>query len=137
MSQENVRIVEGCYQAFATGNIPAVIAAMDPQIEWREAENFIYADRSPYIGPDAVLNGVFARLGSEWSGFGVSAEEILDAGDTIVGRGRYTGTFLATGIAVNAQFVHVFKLRAGKIVQFQQYCDTAQIRDAVSRRASA
>jgi hypothetical protein len=37
---------------------------MDPSIEWNEAENFIYADRNPYVGPQAVLEGVFTRLGS-------------------------------------------------------------------------
>jgi len=39
---------------------------MSPDIQWNEAENFVYADGNPYVGPDAVVNGVFARLGAEW-----------------------------------------------------------------------
>jgi ketosteroid isomerase-like protein len=67
MSQENVNVVRGRYEAFAKGDVPTIIAALDPKVEWREAENFIYADNNPYVGPDAVLNGVFMRIGNEWS----------------------------------------------------------------------
>jgi ketosteroid isomerase-like protein len=38
---------------------------------------------------------------------------------------------------VNAQFVHVFKFKGGKVATFQQYTDTAQFKDAVSLRAGA
>ena len=68
MSQENVQTIRSIYEAFAMGNIPAVLALMDQGIEWREAENYIYADRNPYVGPQAVLEGVFMRLGSDWEG---------------------------------------------------------------------
>ena len=47
MSQKNVDIIRGMYDAFARGDIPAVLEVLDPDIEWREAENFLYADRNP------------------------------------------------------------------------------------------
>jgi len=65
MSQGNVNVVRGLYQAFATGDIPVIIAALDPQVECWEAENFIYTDNNPYVGPDAVLCGVFMRIGND------------------------------------------------------------------------
>jgi len=68
MSQENADTVRGMYEAFGRGDISFVLAALDPEVEWREAENFIYADGNPYVGPDAVLQGVFARLAGEWEG---------------------------------------------------------------------
>ena len=74
MSQENVNVVKSMYAAFATGNIPIVIGALDSHVEWWEAENFIYADQNPYEGPDAVLEGVFMRIGNEWEGFAVEPE---------------------------------------------------------------
>ena len=137
MSQENVQLIRSLYDAFGRGDIGAVLGAMDPQIVWNEAENFIYAGGNPYIGPDAVLNGVFARIGPDWDGFAATPQEILNAGDTVVGLGRYAGACKATGIRIDAQFAHVFKIRAGKIASFQQYTDTAQVRDAASQRASA
>src|SRR5687767_10714295 len=108
MSEENVNVVKGMYEAFGRGDIPAVLAVLDPRVEWREAENFIYADSNPYVGPQAVLEGVFMRLGGEWEGFAVSAEEVLDAGETVVGRGYYSGTYKQTGAHVRAQFAHLF-----------------------------
>lgn len=44
----------------------------------------------------------------------------------VVALGRYTGTYNATGQSVNAQFVHVWTLREGRIAGFQQYTDTLQ-----------
>jgi hypothetical protein len=131
MSQQNVNIVRGMYEAFGRGDIAAVIAALDPQVEWLEAESFIYADGNPYIGPQAVLEGVFMRIGTEWDGFAVSPKEILDAGETVIGHGYYSGTYKKTGKSVRAQFVHMFTIRDGKVVKFQQYTDTAQFLRAV------
>jgi uncharacterized protein len=134
---QNSKTVEAMYAAFGRGDIPFVIGIFDPQIVWNEAENFVYADKNPYVGPDAVLNGVFGRLGAEWDGFSAVPYEIVDGGDTVVSLGRYGGTFKATGVKVDAQFVHVFKFKDGKIASFQQYTDTAQFKEAISRRAGA
>ena len=132
MSEENKKTVQGMYEAFGRGDIGTVLAALDLGVEWWEAENFIYADNNPYVGPDAVLQGVFARIGGEWEGFSVSPKEVLDAGNTIVGHGHYSGKFRNTGRDVRAQFAHVFTFRDGKIVKFQQYTDTAQFREATT-----
>jgi uncharacterized protein len=126
MSQENAKTVQGMYEAFAKGDIPTVLAGLDPQVEWWEAENFIYAAGNPYVGPNAVLEGVFMRIGTEWDGFAVSPKEVLDAGDTIIAHGYYSGTYKETGKALRAQFAHFFTFRDGKAVKFQQYTDTAQ-----------
>ena len=132
MSELNVSVVRGMYEAFGKGDIAKVIAALDPQIEWLEAENFIYADGNPYIGPTAVLEGVFMRIEAEWEDFTVSPKEILDAGETVVGHGYYSGTYKKNGKQVRAQFAHLFTLREGKVVRFQQYTDTAQFLRVVS-----
>lgn len=132
MSAENVKTVESIYAAIGTGDIPTVLAALDPQVEWWEAENFIYADGNPYVGPEAVLQGVFMRMAMEWDGFAVTPKEVLDAGDTAISQGIYSGTHKQTGKQARAQFAHFFTFRDGKIVKFQQYTDTAQFKEAVS-----
>ena len=134
---QNRQTVEAFYAAMGRGDIPFVIGVLDPAIVWHEAENFIYADKSPYVGVDALLSGLFARLGGEWDGFSAIPEQIVDAGETIVALGRYGGVYKATGAKVNAQFVHVFRFKGGKVASFQQYTDTAQFKDAVARRAGA
>jgi uncharacterized protein len=131
MSLENVGLMRSLYEAFGRGDVPVVLGAMDPGIVWNEAENFPYADRNPYVGPDAVLQGVFVRLATEWDGFSVNLEEVHGAGDVVLATGRYDGAYKKTGTRIHAQFAHVWKLRGGKVVSFQQYTDTLQASRAV------
>ncbi|MFL6843552.1 MAG: nuclear transport factor 2 family protein [Allosphingosinicella sp.] len=133
MSEANVDLVRSIYSAFASGDIPGVVGAMAPEMEWNEAENFPYADGNPYRGAEAILGGVFARLGGEWDGFAAVPEEYLDAGDTVVVLGRYRGTCKATGGKLDAQMAHVWRVRDGKAVHFQQYTDTLQAHRAMGR----
>ena len=134
---QNSKTIEAFYAAMGRGDIPFMIGTLDPRIVWNEAENFVYADQSPYVGVDKLLSGLFARLVGEWDGFAAVPHEIVDGGETVVALGRYGGVYKATGVKVDAQFVHVFWFKDGKIATFQQYTDTAQFKDAVSRRAGA
>jgi ketosteroid isomerase-like protein len=131
MSQENVDLIRSMYDSFATGDVPSVLEAMDPKIEWNEAENFPYADGNPYIGPQAVVDGVFMRLSTEWDYWNLAIERILDAGDTVVALGRYQAKHKETRAEINAQFTHVWGLHDGKATSFQQYADTAQVQNAI------
>jgi ketosteroid isomerase-like protein len=111
--------------------MPGALSHLDPAVEWNEAENFVYADQSPYKGTDDLINGLFLRFAMNWEGYKAIPERFISDGDTVVVLGRYTGTYRETGKSVNAQMVHVHKVANGKIVHFQQYTDTAQFRDAV------
>lgn len=123
-------IVKALYDAFGMGDVPAVLDAFDPQIQWRGAENFLYADGNPYVGPQAVAEGVFQRIVSDVENFAVVPEHFVEGGDTVVVEGRYRGKMKATGTPVDAQFAHVWQLRDGKVVRFQQYTDTKQWAEA-------
>ena len=132
MSQENLEIIRDLYEAFGRGDIPAVLGALDANVEWREAEGFLYADQNPYMGPGAVLAGVFARLGGEWEEFQARPDSFLDAGEAVIAQGHYGGVYKATGRKVRAQFAHVWTLRGGKVLTFQQYTDTKQFSEAAT-----
>jgi uncharacterized protein len=134
---QNAKTVEAFYAAMGRGDIPFVIGTLHADVVWSEAEGFVYADKSPYIGVDAVLSGLFARLGGEWNGFSAVPGEIIDGGETVVALGRYGGTYKATGVKIDAQFVHVFRFKNGKVASFQQYTDTAQFQNATSLVAKA
>ncbi len=131
MSQENIGVVKSFYDGLSRGDVATVMGLLDPKVEWNEAEHFIYADNSPYIGPDAVLNGVFMRLAMLWEGFKAIPEKFIGMDDTVAVMGRYYGTYRETGKSINAQVVHVFTVKDGKLTRFQQYTDTAQFLDAV------
>jgi ketosteroid isomerase-like protein len=133
MSQANVDLISSLYAAFARGDASTVLAGMDPAIVWNEAEGHPYADRNPYTGPAAVAEGLFFRLATEWDAFQVHPATFLDAGDTAVVLGRYTGTYKATGASIDAQFAHVWTFRDAKVTAFQQSTDTAQFVRAMHR----
>lgn len=137
MPSPNVQLVQSIYDAFAAGDVAAVLARFSPDIVWNEAENSPYADANPCIGPDAVVQGVFARCINEWDGFTVAIDEILDAGHTIVALGRYHGTFKATGRAQHTQLVHIWRIEAGKAIAFQQHADTLHLAHVTTRSSTA
>lgn len=133
-AHNNMAIIQKIYADFAKGDVPALGAAMDPKVEWNEAENFPYADGNPYIGFDAIVEGIFARIGGEWDNWTVSNPKFSQmSNDKILMEGRYTGKFKKTGRSVNAQVAHIWTLKDGKIINFQQYTDTKQVADAVGK----
>jgi ketosteroid isomerase-like protein len=125
----NINAVRGPYEAFAKGDVPTVLAFLDSNIVWKEAEGFPYG--GTYNGPDAVVQGVFMRLGTEWDGFAAVPAEFIDGGDTIVGLGQYSGTYKATGRSFQANFAHVWKIESGKATRFVQYVDTLLVQRAL------
>ncbi len=128
----NVAAVDGLYQAFVKGDVPAVLAFMDANIVWNEAEGFPYADRNPYIGPDAVVNGVFARIGAEWEYFNLTNIQLHEMSNNMVlATLRYKGKHKTTGKMIDSQTAHLWTLKDGKIVAFQQFTDTKQAVEAV------
>ena len=122
----NEATVASLYDSFARGDGPAVLATFDPNIVWMEAENVPYADRNPYRGPQAVAEGIFGRLMSDFNNFRVRVDDLVAQDDKVVALGRYSGSWKATSKPLDAQFVHVWTLRNGKVTSFQQYTDTWQ-----------
>jgi ketosteroid isomerase-like protein len=129
MSNQNLDGVKNLYDAFAKGDVPAVLNFLSPDVVWVEAEGFPYG--GAYHGPDAVLNGVFMRLATEWDGFAAVPHEFIDGGDTIVSLGKYSGTYKATGKSFQADFAHVWKIKDGKAFGFIQYVDSALVNRAL------
>jgi ketosteroid isomerase-like protein len=128
----NLEIIKGVYTAFATGDIQAFLGAMDPKIEWNEAENFPYADGNPYKGADAIVQGVFARIGADWEYWTITDQEYhvtLEA--MVIVTARYNAKHKITGKVIRAQVTHMWTLKDGKITRFQQYADTLQVTNAM------
>lgn len=120
----NLTLIDNLYKAFATGDIPAVLGAMDKNIVWNEAEGNKFADGNPYIGPNAVLEGVFARLGAEHEYFNVKDIQLHEmSGNKVLATVRYDAKW-KEGKPYDAQAAHFWTLKDGKIVAFQQYVNT-------------
>ncbi len=135
----HVKNLKSLYEAFGRGEIPTVLEAMDPNIEWHEAESNPYAPPSggAFHGPDSVLNELFMKLNEEWDDFTVTPSTFHDAGDHVIVEGRYSGTFKETGIKNDTPFCHIWEYKGGKIIKFQQYTDTAELQRVMGVAAAA
>ena len=123
----NKEIVESAYASFATGDIPTALGAMADDIVWTEADGFALA--GTYVGPQAVLEGVFMRLGEVGDEFAVKPEQFVADGDTVVALGTYEWKHKASGEPAVVKMVHVWTMNGGKAVAFQQHVDTVMVRE--------
>lgn len=96
---------------------------------WTEAAGFPYA--GTYQGFEQVEKNVFMRLGSEWLDYKFEVEEYVAVGDKVFAYGTYSGTYKATGKSFNARVAHLWKLKDGKIVSFEQFVDSKVVCDAM------
>jgi steroid delta-isomerase-like uncharacterized protein len=134
LNADNVSVVSELYANFSKGDVPAVLAAMDQNVVWNEAEGNALADGNPYKGPDAVLKGVFERVLAGFPNFTLNDIVLHNMeNDQVLATLRYKGTMKSTGKDLNAQAAHLWTLEDGKIIAFQQYVDTKQL-DEVGRK---
>ena len=129
---DNLSVVKNLYDAFGRGDIPTVLGAMSPHIHWHQAESNPYMPSGDaWVGPDAVLNNLFIRLGAEWDGFTVHPKSFHNAGGSVIVEARYSGRYKATGKKMDTQVCHVFDIKDGKVTRFQQYADTAKLQNVM------
>jgi ketosteroid isomerase-like protein len=126
----NVEVVRSFYEAIPRGDLDGALATLAADVAWTESAGFPYA--GTHVGPDAVRDNVLHRLGTEWDPFVFDLDELLDAGDAVVGVGTYSGMYKATGKQMQARVAHVFKVRDGKIRSFEQFVDSARVADALA-----
>lgn len=127
----NVGAVRRSYEAFARADLDGVVADMDPEIEWHQAQGLPHG--GVYHGLEAVRRAIFDPLASEWwDGFRADPHELLDAGESVVVLGRYTARAKTSRRPLDVPFAHVWTFRDGKAVRFRQFLDTAGWTDALS-----
>ncbi len=129
---DSIQTVRTLFEAFSQRDAGRFVEYLDPKIEWTSAENFIYAEASPRVGIQAVVQHLFGRVLVDWDNFRMVPVEILGSGDIVIASGRFRGVFKANGAPIDAQFVQVFQFKDGKVAKIQMYTDTAQFRDTVT-----
>jgi len=130
----NVVIIKSTYEGKTSEengrNLEKYLA---PDATWTEAAGFPYA--GTYTGLKAITENVFNRLGSEWIDYKFTPEGYVAENDEVVAYGTYTGTNRQSGKYFTARVAHLWKLKAGKIVSFEQFVDSRKVTDALPRTA--
>jgi ketosteroid isomerase-like protein len=126
----NLDLIRATYEGSSEDNGRNLLVALAPDAEWTEAEGFPYA--GTYVGPAAIVAGVFRRLATEWIGYRADVHTYLEEGDRVAAFGVYSGTYKATGRSMRAAFAHLYQVRDGKIVSMTQYVDTLVVSRALT-----
>jgi ketosteroid isomerase-like protein len=130
MAKRDIKTLQGGYDAFAKGDIDAVLAIMDARIQWYEPDVLPWGGRTQ--GPKNVAGNVFAVV-STIANFKVKPDGFVTDGDTVVVTGAFSGKG-KNGDNFKAPFAHIWKMRDGKAVRFQNYTDTETINSALGAK---
>lgn len=104
---------------------------MDPKVEWTEAEGWpLYS--GTLVGHQAVVDGVFMRLGEIGDNFALHVDQLVADDGTVVVLGTYTWNRIGSGEPAEVKMAHVLTLEDGKVTRFQQDVDTAKERYLLS-----
>jgi uncharacterized protein len=129
VSRSNLDIVAAHYAVSDRGDVDAMLADVAADVHWTEMTGFPCG--GSYRSPEAVKQGVFARLGVEWADYRFALERLIDAGEHVIGIGSYSGTYRDTGKAMQARVAHVWRLAGGQVVAFEQFTDTLLVHRAM------
>jgi ketosteroid isomerase-like protein len=121
----NIEVVKELYRAFREQDYDAFLRLSAEDIEWIQNEGF--PGGATYKGGSAVIEGVFQANNNQWSGFAYDIEEFLDAGNSVIVIGKYTGRNRISGKSMSAAAAHIYDFREGKVCRFRMFADTKSI----------
>ena len=105
-------------------------ATLAPDVEWTEMAGFPLA--GTYRTPERVTSNVMEALGRGWVDWVAHDDRYVVDGENVVVLARYTARNKTTSKLLNARVAHHFIVRGGLIVRFEQFVDTALVRDAMT-----
>lgn len=126
----NLEIVKSTYEGKTSEENGKNLAEhVAENISWTEAKGFPYG--GTYTGLESITKNVFSRLGSGWINYKFTPEDYVADGDRVVAYGTYSGTYKATGRLMGARVAHLWKLKDGKIISFEQFVDSQPVNDSM------
>ncbi len=125
---QNTQAVKDAYAAFGRGDINAILAMADDDIEWEGVKGA--EGVAPHAGlrrGKAAVGEFFQLVGSTLDFHAFEPKEFIAQGDTVVAIGAYKATVKATKKQTASDWTMVFNFRNGKIVRFREFTDSASI----------
>ena len=136
MSQANVALVQNMYAAFGRGDIQAILGALHPDVTWTvQGPTWI-----PLFGKRKGRQQVaqfFQTLNEHFQVEQFLPREFIAEGDRVVVTGDEVARLRSTGKVINVKWAHVFGMKNGLIVTFQEYFDTCAAVEALREAAAA
>jgi uncharacterized protein len=126
---ENADVVRSGYEAFARGDLDAVMENYADDSRW-EGSNFeAIPGGGTREGRDAIRQ-MIGEIEESWEEFEASPDEFIEQDDTVVVLGHLSGK-TKSGEQVKVPFVNVFRMSGGKVQRVQALTDTAVVAQAL------
>lgn len=136
MTGDNLDVIRRGYDAFGRGDINALLELFDDQIHWVTPGPPELATSGKRTGRQAVAE-FFASVNEVFDIQRFEPKEFIAQGDRIVVLGDETARVRATDKMLDLDWVHVFTMRNGKVIAFQEFFDTAAVVAALSAAHAA
>jgi ketosteroid isomerase-like protein len=130
MSQENVEIARGVFDAWEAGDMEAVRDLYDPDVIVRGLEG--WPEPGPFVGREAVMRQ-WEQQRETWDADIVEPiGDFIDAADRVVVRQAWRGA--GHGPALNMEMTNVLMVRKGRIVYQEFFWDHAEALETLGLR---
>jgi ketosteroid isomerase-like protein len=111
MSQENVEVVRGTFDAFNARDLDAFLGYMDPEVEYR---SLVLEVEGAYHGHEGIRSWWESVL-TVFPTWSPQIVEARDLGDRVVSRVRAEGRGTGSGIALERDIWHLAEVRDGRL----------------------
>ncbi len=126
MPSSNVEVVRRGTQAWARGDLDAMLREFDEQVEIVDPER---AGPGPFRGHEAFRQW-YAEWLESWERYDAEHEAIVDVGETVVLFQHHVGVAKGSGIELDHRGALLLRLRDGKIVLHRPYTHRAEALEA-------
>jgi ketosteroid isomerase-like protein len=128
MSQEKVEAIRAVYDRWAEGDFRATLDVADQHIVFVLGPEF--PDSGTYLGLDALADYTRGFL-EPWTHITIQAEELIDAGDSVVAAIRQRGTGTESGVETEFRYYQVWTFRGDRVIRFENFRERSEALEAV------
>ena len=126
----NVQAVKEAYAAFGKGDVDGILQRLDDDIVWHGV--YGAAAHVPTAGErrgKAQVRDFFRQVAEHVNFSRFEPQEFVATGDKVVALGHYAATTSGGG-TLDADFAMIFTFRNGKVVEFQEFTNSAAVNAA-------
>jgi ketosteroid isomerase-like protein len=121
MSEQNIEIVRGIYEAFDQGDVQAALSRIDPECVW-DLTNHSWPGDDQYFGHEGIVEVLMEFIGA-FDDYTVEPERFIDAGDKVVVISHETARHKGSDVGIDRRQASVYTMRGGKAVRIDHYLD--------------
>jgi ketosteroid isomerase-like protein len=131
MSEENVAAVRAVYERFSEGDFRATLEVVDPLVLFALGPGF--PESGTYLGIEELAQYTREFL-EPWARITIEAEEITEAGDSVVAAVRQRGVGSKSGAAIEFSYFQVWSFRGDKVIRLENFRGRGEALEAAGVR---